>query len=161
MRFYLWNVLIAVCVISTIAHAADLHQLWEDRCGDCHEEAGDFAREFLSAAEGELQGRHSDRDLRLFLQNHYLKNNEVDAVYSMLLAQASNQAQFKTKCSACHVKAAQLVRESLVRRDGILYARKAGRPLSEFMQQHGRLETDEIDFFVQLLNRIEREVNRP
>ena len=155
------GLLAVACLIPAAAGAVDLHRLWEDRCGDCHGDAGDFARAFLSVTDGNLQGRHPDRDLRLFLQNHYLKHNEIDAVYSMLLAQASSQAQFKAKCGACHGQAATFVRESLLRRDGVLYGRESGRPLSEFLQRHRHLDESEIVFFVQLLNRIDSEVNRP
>ena len=162
MKRNLIIVFIAVSVISAVATAADLHHLWEDRCEDCHGHAGEFARHFLSVADGTLHGQHPDRDLRLFLRNHYLAgSHQVDAVYSMLLAQASSQAQFQAKCGTCHGKAAQFARESLVRRDGTLYGRHSERPLNEFLQQHRRLEVDEIAFFVKLLIRVEREVHQP
>ncbi len=155
-------ILAAVFVISSVATATDLHHLWDDRCGDCHGHSADFAREFLNIVDDKLHGQHSDRDLRLFLSDHYLAgSDQVDAVYAMLLAQASSQAQFKTKCGGCHEQAAQLARESLLLRDGELYGRHSERPISEFMQRHGRLEADEVAFFVKLLTRLERETRQP
>ncbi len=155
-------VLVAVCAMSAVATATDLHKLWDDRCGDCHGHSADFAREFLSVADDKLYGQHSDRDLHLFLSDHYLVgSDQVDAVYAMLFAQASSQAQFKAKCGACHQQAAQLARQSLVLRDGELYARNSGRLIREFMQRHGGLEVDEVAFFVQLLTRLEQETRQP
>lgn len=162
MRLFLRNSILALgagYIVS--AAAADLHRLWEDRCADCHGEAGDFARKFLVVSDGKLHGRHADRDLRLFLQNHYLKNSDIGAVYDMLLGQVTSGARFKEKCSSCHAKAAQLVRESLLRRDGVLYGRDSRRPISEFLKGHGALGASEVAFFVKLLNRIEQEVHRP
>lgn len=144
-----------------VANAVDLHLLWEDRCTPCHGEAGDFARKFLVVRDGKLYGRHADRDLRLFLQNHYLRNNEIEAVHAMLFAQATSQQQFRKKCGSCHEKAAQLARESLARRGDELIIRDTGEPLSEFLKGHGNLEAGDIAFFVALLDRIEKEVHRP
>lgn len=156
--------LICACAVGWTGSAplaVDLHRLWEDRCADCHGEAGDFARRFLSVQGDALQGAHPDRELRRFLQNHYLKNNEIDGVYTMLLAQAGSDPRFKERCTPCHAKAAQLARESLIRRDGVLYTRGTRRPLDDFMQQHAALPAGEAAFFAGLLERVEREVHRP
>lgn len=141
--------------------ANDLHRLWEDRCGDCHGEAGEFARRHLVVEDGVLTGAHPDRDLRSFLQNHYLKNNEIDAIYAMLQTQAGSRPHFKERCTPCHEKAAQLARESLERRDGGLYMRGTGQPLEEFLLGHASLSAVEVVFFVRLLERVEGEVHRP
>ncbi len=151
----------AVVCLTGVASASDLHLLWEDRCAECHGEAGDFAREFLLVEDGKLYGRHPDRDLRLFLQNHYLRNNDVDAVHAMLLAQATSDQQFRKKCGSCHEKAAELTRESVARRDAVLIVRDSGQPLSEFLKGHGNLEAGDIAFFLDLLDRIKKEVHRP
>ena len=141
--------------------AVDLHRLWEDRCADCHGEAGDFARRSLAVEDGKLLGAHPERELRRFLQNHYLKNNEIDAVYAMLLAQAGSRPRFRERCTPCHERAAQLARESLLRRDGVLYTRGTRQQLEEFMQGHISLSVEEVEFFVRLLERVEGEVHRP
>ncbi|MDH3639545.1 MAG: hypothetical protein OES09_13955 [Gammaproteobacteria bacterium] len=151
---------LAACLCS-VANAVDLHRLWEDRCAECHGEAGDFARRFLNVTDDALVGRHADRDLRQFMQNHYLKNNEIDAVLAMLYAQTTSGARFRKQCSGCHNKAAQLVRESVERRNGELFGRSSGRPLADYLPRHGGLQQDDVAFYLDLLNRIAREVHRP
>ena len=152
----------AVLVMPAVrASDIDLHWLWDDRCAACHGHAGDFSRNFLRVYNGELQGPHHVHDLRRFLHNHYLAGNEVDAVYNMLLAQVNNQARFKGECVSCHDTAATFVRNSLELRDGVLYSRNSGRPVSRFLGHHMELNTDDVEFFVNLLTRVAHEVYRP
>ena len=152
----------AVLAISAVrASGIDLHWLWDDRCAACHGHAGDFARKFLNVSSGELQGPHHVHDLRRFLHNHYLAGNEVDAVYNMLLAQANNQARFKDQCVSCHDTAAKFVRNSLELRNGVLYSRNSGRLVSSFLDHHMELNTDDVEFFTDLLTRVAHEVYRP
>ena len=143
------------------AAGIDLHLLWDDRCAVCHGHAGDFARKFLSVSGGKLQGRHHVHDLRRFLHNHYLTDSEVDAVYNMLLAQASNQARFKVECGACHEIAAKFVRDTLELRDGMLFGRKSGRPVRTFLDHHRELNPDDVEFYTNLLTRVAQEIYRP
>ena len=144
------------------AYAVDLHKLWEDRCGDCHGHSAEFARKLLTVADGRLRGSRPDRDLHVFLQQHYLQNNEIDAVYDMLLAQASTPAHFKEQCGACHASAAQLMRAApLLRRNGQLLRQNTPQSLHDFMQQHVDLSPEQVQFFVELLDRLDREVNQP
>jgi cytochrome c553 len=152
----------AVLAISAVrASDIDLHWLWDDRCAACHGHAGDFARKFLIVTNGELQGPHHVHDLRRFLHNHYLAGNEVDAVYNMLFAQANNQARYKGECVSCHDTAAKFVRNSLGLRDGVLYSRNSGRPVSHFLDHHMDLNPDDVAFFTNLLTRVAHEVYRP
>jgi hypothetical protein len=156
-------VLLAAVLVTTAVGASgiDLHWLWEDRCAACHGHAGDFARKFLSVSSGELQGRHHVHDLRRFLRNHYLAGREVDAVYSMLFAQANNKTRFKDECASCHETAAKFVRDTLWLHDGVLYSRASGRTVRSFLDYHSNLEPNDIDFFVKLLTRVAHEVYRP
>ena len=148
----------ALVISAFRASAIDLHWLWDDRCADCHGHAGDFSRNFLSVYGGELQGRHHIHDLHLFLNNHYLAGNEVNAVYNMLLAQATNQARFKSECVSCHDTAASFVRSSLELRDSVLYSRNSGRPIRSFLDHHRGLNADDVAFFMNLLTRVAHEV---
>ncbi len=156
-------VLVTALLLTPTVEAAgiDLHRLWDDRCAECHGHAGDFARRSLTASGGELQGRHHVHDLRRFMRNHYLTDSEVDAVYNMLLAQASNQARFKNECSSCHESAAEFVRNSLELRDGVLHGRESGRPVRHFLYRHRELDPGDIEFFEKLLTRVANEVYRP
>jgi hypothetical protein len=143
------------------ADGRDLHRLWDDRCADCHGHSGDFARKFLSVSNGDLQGRHHVDDLRRFMKNHYPSNNEVDAIYDMLLAQANTPPRFKEECTRCHETAASLVRDTLQLRDDALVSRETGRPVREFLDHHRKLKQDDVEFFVALLTRVAKEVHWP
>ncbi len=139
----------------------DLHWLWRDRCISCHGNSAEFARKFLSVSGSELQGRHHVDDLRLFLHNHYLPDQAVDDVYTMLLAQASNPPRFKDECSACHQDAAVFVRENLLFRDGVLSIRKTGGSVKGFLENHRSLNAEDGNFFTGLLTRVANEINLP
>jgi len=139
----------------------DLHWLWDNQCADCHGHSGEFSRKFLKVNNGQLQGRHDTRNLAAFMRNHYASNIEVDAIYEMLLAQALTRPRFKQECSQCHDGAASFVRHSLVLQDEVLLSRQSGQPTREFMLQHRQLETSDVNFFMDLLNRVAREVYRP
>lgn len=148
-------------LLASPIQATDLHRLWDDRCIECHDHAAAFARKHLTVVDGSLQGRHADRDLRLFLGNHFLDTSEVDAVYGMLLAQASTTPRFKEQCSACHQDAAQFARDSLVWRNQALYGRSTDRTVSDFLRQHRKLSAEDAAFFATLLERVAREVALP
>ena len=145
----------------TLVSAAelDLHWLWDNRCGDCHGHAGEFARQFLTEANGELQGRHHVRDLRRFMHNHYLNPDEVDAIYGMLLAQTRAPARFKTECSRCHESAASFARRSLQLQEGELVSRQSGRNVRRFLAHHQGLQSEDVDYFTRLLTRVAQEVH--
>jgi len=143
------------------ASGIDLHWLWHDRCAVCHGHSGDFARKFLSVSSGELQGWHHVHDLRHFLHTHYLAGHEVDEVYNMLLAQANTPPRFQDECTGCHDSAAELVRDSLELRDGVLYSRNTGHPVRRFLEHHQALNPDDVAFFINALTRVAHEVYRP
>ena len=152
--------LLALLPLPAVTVAADLHRLWDDRCTECHGHAGEFARRFLTVVDGELRGRHQDRDLRQFLQNHYFKNSEIEPVLAMLLAQVSSEPLFKERCLGCHGTASELARQSLELREGIVYVRRSGQPVSEFLRHHAGLQEPELAFFADLLARVTRETER-
>lgn len=95
------------------------------------------------------------------MRNHYTSNTEVDAVYEMLLAQALTKPRFKQECGNCHGSAASFVRQSVFLQDEDLLSRKSSQPIRTFLQQHRQMDTNDIDFFMSLLNRVAREVYRP
>ena len=143
------------------ASGRDLHRLWDDRCAACHGHSAEFSRRFLGVSGGELQGRHHVHELRQFLANHYVSDNDVDAVYDMLLAQANSPPRFKNECGKCHVTAANFVRNSMEFRAGTLVSRKTGRPVPEFLDHHMKLSPDDVQFFADLLTRVAHEIYRP
>ena len=143
--------------------ATDLHRLWEERCGECHGESAQFVRGSLRVIDGRLQGKRPGTDLRVFMLRHRggLPESHAPAVYDMLLAQATTPPRFREQCGICHVRAADLARESLILRDGDLVGRYSGRRVSEFLHGHGRLDEAGVEFFTELLGRVEREVHHP
>jgi hypothetical protein len=145
----------------TGASDIDLHWLWDNRCADCHGHAGEFSRQFMNVDGNELQGRHHVHDLRRFMGNHYLSEEEVDAVYQMLFSLATSPGKYRKECNSCHDIAAEFVRSKLVLRDGTLYGRGTGRPVHEFLEVHRGLEPEDVDFYMELLTRVAGEVYRP
>jgi len=143
-----------------LAAATDLHWLWDDRCAECHGHSAEFARKYLTADKNQLQGRHHVQDLQLFLGNHYTPQRDVDAVYDMLLAQVKTAPRYRDECSTCHGGAAAFIRVAIALHEGTLLSRATNRPIVEFMQSHRGLGPDDIEFFVELLNRVAAEVNR-
>lgn len=139
----------------------DLHKFWDKNCSECHGHSADFARKFLKVVDGKLQGPLHKESFQLFLHNHYLVKNQESAVYEMLLVETETPPRFKNECSSCHKKAAEFIRESLVLRDGKIYSKKLDSPVSEFLESHRGLKTDDVEFFMTLFTRVAHEVYRP
>jgi len=137
----------------------DLHWLWDNRCAECHGHSAEFSRTFLRVTDGQLQGSHHTRDLKLFMRNHYAPDREVDDIYAMLLAQATTAPRFKNECSNCHDSASQFVRNSIVLQHGELVGRESGVSVNQFMQTHRRLKQDDVEFFMNLLTRVAGEIS--
>lgn len=79
---------------------------------------------------------------------------ETAALYDLLLWQVQAGGKFKSRCAICHVRARELARLSLLRDGDVLRGRYSGRDMTEFLAGHGRIETAEIDFFIELLMRL-------
>jgi hypothetical protein len=150
-------------ILSPVAIAAgfDLHNMWHDRCAECHGHSGAFARKFLSVSEGKLLGHHHVHDLRQFLTNHYAPDHEVDAIYRMLWAQASSPPRFEEECKCCHDLAANFVRNSLYFCDEGLCGRESQQPIHRFLARHRKLTSEDVEFFTRVLDRVANEVYRP
>ena len=136
----------------------DLHKIWHNKCATCHGDSAELARTFLKVVDGKLQGPLHKENFRLFLHNHYLAGKHVDAIYAMLLAQASVTPRFKPECSGCHQSAAVFVRNSLILKDAVLYSNKLETPVSNFLVTHRGLNAEDIEFFIKQLTRVANEV---
>lgn len=139
--------------------ATDLHAYWDDRCKDCHSDSGAFARRTLHVEGGRLVGAHHRDDLDRFLRQHYLTDDLVAPVTTMLLAQATTPPLFKSHCAACHGDAATLARKSLVMKDGVLTGKASGRPVADFLRSHGGLAPAEVPIMTATLQRVLGEVD--
>lgn len=154
---------IAFTALAEPAAAADLHQLWDQRCGGCHGHAGQFARARLVVAEGRLQDRQSGKDVDAFLTTHNggYTPEDIAAIRDMLAAQVNTPELFRVKCGGCHETAAQLVREQVIRQDEHLVGRYSHRRMADFLPGHAKLSADEQALILETLARVEREVHRP
>lgn len=143
-------------ILSTEAFSFDVHELFEGRCGGCHQHAGDLARESLVIADGILRGQTSRREIRALLPAHYgnLNPMEAEALYDLLLWQNGAGGEFKARCAICHIRARELAQTNLVRDGDVLRGRYSDRDMTEFLTNHGRIEAMEVDFFIQLLMRL-------
>ena len=131
--------------------SADAQKLWNKSCFTCHGDSDDIARNFLKVVDGELQGPMHKKTFRTFLTNHYLSKIKANAIYSMLLTQATTKSRFEQECSSCHKKEADLVREKLALHNGILYSRKLKTPVYGFLETHRELNKDDVKFFLKKL----------
>lgn len=143
------------------ASGSDLHWLWDNRCAESLGHSSEFARKFLDLKNGGLQGRRHGEGLLGFMRNHYATGIEIDAVHEMLLAQVLTKPRFKQECSNCHGSAACFIRYSVILQDAALPGKKSGQPIRQFLQQHRRPGSDDVEFYTRLLNRVAREVYRP
>lgn len=140
-----------------VAGATDLHKLFEEHCAGCHGDAGPFAQEALAGVPltAERLGAFILRHGRGFPADHAV------AMADMLIAQAATPPFFKQNCAICHGRAAPLVRDRLILRDGVLMDRYTGRTMADFLRHHGALSPERQSFYLDLLRRIEAEVHHP
>ncbi len=140
------------------ARALDYHDLFEARCGACHEHAGDLARDTLIVVDGKLVGRETDNDIRTFLSAHYggLSVDESAVLYDMLFRQVAAAGFFRERCSICHLRARDLAKANLIAVGSELRGRYSGRDMAAFLPGHGRLDAEEADFIHDALLRIVR-----
>ena len=123
-------------------------------------EADEFARKFLWAIDGQLQGQHHIDDLRLYMRNHYIPKHLIDEIYNMLLAQANSPARFKGECSSCHNSAEEFIRRAIFIKAGELTGVESGIPVLEFLKTHQGLQHADVEFFTILLTRVLNDIYR-
>lgn len=156
-----WMAFVGLLIGSGAASAADIHAYWENHCLECHGHAGDFARDRLTVADGVLVSDHWGSGLDRFLANHHTTPATLGPIIAMLAAQVATPALYAEHCSGCHGTAAELVRDSVERHDGVLHGRSSGRPLAPFLTRHGGLASDEIALVLESLDRLVDETVTP
>ena len=139
----------------------DLHKFWDKNCSECHGHSADFSRKFLKIVDGKLQGPMHKESFKSFLNNHYIRRNQQDAIYDMLLAENQIEPRYKNECNSCHKSAAEFVRESITLKDGELYNKELDTLVSDYLESHRDLKAKDIEFFTMLLTRVANEVYRP
>ena len=154
---------LAILLMFLIQPGADAREIraeWDSRCEECHGEADEFARKYLWAIDGQLQGQHHIDDLRLYMRNHYIPGHLIDGIYNMLLAQANSPARFKSECSSCHNSAEEFIRRAIFIKAGALTGVESGIPVREFLKSHQGLQQTDVEFFTKLLTRVLNDIYR-
>lgn len=134
---------------------------WDTRCEECHGAADAFARKYLWAIDGKLQGRHHVHDLPLFLSKHYVPDHLLEKMQTLLMKSASTPQRFADECSSCHGAVEVFVGESIVVQWRKVRGRESGIAVSEFLPTHQDLQADDADFFTRLLERFAKQVHEP
>lgn len=158
-----FSVLCVLSVLSGLAgllsagpvSAGNIHDLFEARCGTCHEHAGDLARNKLALTpDGQLVGRESKRRMKAFLNRHHARDHEkgdVAALVALFTRQVQAGGVFKDKCRACHDPAHTLARIRLVFVNGRLVGRYSGVDMADFLLGHGRTSEKEREILLRTL----------
>ena len=83
-------------------------------------------------------------------------------MYDMLLAQNYNtEEKYMNQCSSCHGKAADFVRDSLLRSSAENLLTQKSQPIDEFLKDHRKLSAEDVAFFTRLFIRIDQEIRGP
>ena len=151
-------ILIAVMQSPAWSAERDLHDYWDGRCASCHGHAAQFARKFLRVEDGKLVGTHHKDTLEAFLEHHYLTPDLHQPVVAMLKAQATTVPVFASKCGGCQGTAADFARQSLSIQQRTLVGKKTGKPVADYLKQHGGVSPAEAKSVTEVLQRLVGEV---
>ena len=136
------------------AAARDGAAIWDSRCEECHGGSAGFAAKYLWNMDGQLQGQHHSATMGMFMQNHYIPDHEIGAIYTLLLAQANSPARFGAECSECHGAIEAFVQQSLWVGKNNISGTATGKDLGEFLPNHRQLSQDDADYFQKLFYRV-------
>lgn len=147
--------------LSVMAHAQSLdpHEIYERTCSRCHDaHGGNFAKKSLDLVAGKVVGRKNSRQLRDLLEGGHggLSSDETDALVAHFESIVSSGHVYQDKCTICHDRAVVVARRNLIVRDGRLMGRYSHKDIAKFLENHGRLEPDEI---VTILDMFHRQLN--
>jgi hypothetical protein len=134
-------------------HHPNVHDLFEARCGGCHDHAGPLARETLTIINNEVHSRKTGADIGPFLRRHHgrLTPVEVALVYDAFRVQVAAGGRFQERCRICHGRARELAKDRLIIVDGRLMGRYSGNDIQEFLAHHGRPRPGEAAMFHDVL----------
>ena len=74
------------------------------------------------------------------------------------LQAASSSQRFEDECSECHGKAADFVAEWLEFRNGKLTGMGSEKTVADFLRKHQGLKQPDIDYYVDLLTRVAKQI---
>ena len=154
------NTGLAICTVfwaaCVNAQQIDPHYIYEQKCAACHApHAGEFVAEKMVSTNDGLTGKGSGQLIRDFLEAGHgkLTGEEIEVLIEQFEFIHGSGALFRDKCIICHDNAAKFSRLKLILRDDILTGRYTDRDVAEFLLNHGRLDTSEAQFMVELLTR--------
>ncbi|MGH1482734.1 MAG: hypothetical protein ACRBM6_29165 [Geminicoccales bacterium] len=126
---------------ASLAEPIDPHALFETRCGQCHNRAGDLARQTLVIENGELVSKKNGRRLLDFLPGHFgkLTDDEISVLREVFQRQVQSGGLSQEKCRHCHEPARILARRNLILYDGGLLGRHTGDDIKRVLTCHGRM----------------------
>ncbi|MBU2582562.1 MAG: hypothetical protein KJ622_12670 [Alphaproteobacteria bacterium] len=143
-------------VVRANAQSLDPHEIYEQKCSGCHEaHGGNFAMNSLDLVDGRIVGRKGSLELREILAAGHgrLAKPEIDAVLALFESVLASGQVFQKKCRICHDRAVVFARRNLIVRDGRLRGRYSGHDIGRFLEDHGRLEADELSRIVDMFRR--------
>jgi mono/diheme cytochrome c family protein len=74
------------------------------------------------------------------------------------LQAAGSTQRFEDECGECHGPAAEFAADWLAFRNGSLIGTGADVPVAEFLKKHQGLQAEDIEYYVELLTRVAREI---
>ncbi|HEY9164090.1 MAG TPA: hypothetical protein VIN57_05735 [Magnetovibrio sp.] len=153
---------IAGLTIAANVYAQDGASLFEARCASCHKSSQELAVMTLVVDGGVLRSSVSGKDIREFLPRHrgHPDADQTLALYDLLFSdlkscpnvRTQGGGGFEARCAICHGTARELASQKLVREGDIVRGRYSGQELSEFLDTHARICTDDRDYFFRMLS---------
>jgi len=138
------------------AQQIDPHAIYEKDCAGCHTpHAGEFASERLSLLDDILVIKETGQPVSVFLETGHggLSPEEQETLLEFFGKIQQSGRLFFRKCGICHISAKQLARIHLIIRDDKLAGRYTGRDIPQFLLEHGRLEPNEVEIMLGVLER--------
>lgn len=138
------------------AQGIEPHELYERHCARCHApHAGDFVSGNLERRDGQIVGRKSGIALGAYLAKGHgrLAVDRVPEMLAHLTTIFDAGGLFRRHCRICHERGVVLARRELLLRDGRVVGRYSGRDIRAFLENHGRLDGDEIETVMRMLKR--------
>lgn len=126
--------------------SGDFHDIFEQRCLECHGHSGEFAREVLDLKDGVVVNKQG-QPIEPFLTQHRggLTPGELTLFLRVFANQLADGAMFQDRCIICHARAHEFVRLNLFLRDGFLVGRYSDHRVDAFLKNHANLQEAESE----------------
>lgn len=133
----------------------DPHQIYEERCRNCHFEHGaDLARQKLRVVSGVLQVARTGKPTNRLLQDHHgvkLTAAEIAVLTELFTSGLKWGGVFQHRCARCHQSAANFARTRLMMADGRIVTRTDNVDVAGYLLTHGEATPAEIETLIEML----------